>query len=89
MKTVQKKITVKNRNGSGKLRGQVRELEQKLSEMHTRAVQAEAVLTFSAAPIYTVDRELLITSINDIALQAMGYRRDEVVGKMTCAGGGV
>ena len=38
-----------------------------------------------AAPMVVVDRNLLITSVNDVALKAMGYHRDEVVGKMTCA----
>jgi len=38
-----------------------------------------------AAPMIVVDRNLLITSVNDAALKAMGYHRDEVVGKMTCA----
>ncbi len=32
-----------------------------------------------------VDRNLIITSVNDAALKTMGYHRDEVVGKMTCA----
>ena len=38
-----------------------------------------------AAPMVVVDRNLVITSVNDAALKAMGYHRDEVVGKMTCA----
>ncbi|MEJ2192355.1 MAG: methyl-accepting chemotaxis protein [Nitrospirota bacterium] len=35
--------------------------------------------------MFVVDRDLMITSINDAALKAMGYKRDEVVGRMTCA----
>jgi PAS domain S-box-containing protein len=38
-----------------------------------------------AAPMYTVDTNLMITFVNTAALTAMGYRREEVVGKMTCA----
>ncbi len=41
--------------------------------------------TSIAAPIMMVDRNLVITSVNDAALKTMGYQRDEVVGKMTCA----
>jgi methyl-accepting chemotaxis protein len=47
--------------------------------------ETDNVLKSIAAPMYVVDKELIITSINNAALTAMGYRRDEVVGKMTCA----
>ena len=60
-------------------------LKKRLSEMETRLRRAEAVLLSSAAPTFVVDKDLLITSVNDAALTAMGYSRDEVVGKMTCA----
>lgn len=46
---------------------------------------ARNILESIAAPMYVVDRNLLITSINDPALKALGYSRDEVLGKMTCA----
>jgi len=42
------------------------------------------ILTSIAAPMVVTDKDLLITSINDAALNAMGWRREEVVGKMTC-----
>lgn len=35
--------------------------------------------------MFVVDEDLVITSINDTALEATGYTREEVVGKMTCA----
>jgi PAS domain S-box-containing protein len=43
------------------------------------------ILKSIAAPMVVVDKDLMVTSVNDAALKAMGYRRDEVVGKMTCA----
>jgi methyl-accepting chemotaxis protein len=47
--------------------------------------ETENILKSIAAPMYVVDKNLVITSINDPALKFMGYSRDEVVGKMTCA----
>jgi PAS domain S-box-containing protein len=47
--------------------------------------ETENILTSIAAPMFVVDKNLVITSINDAALKFMGYNRDEVVGKMTCA----
>ena len=38
-----------------------------------------------AAPMFVTNKNLIITTINDAALQTMGYSRDEVVGKMSCA----
>jgi len=38
-----------------------------------------------AAPMVVVDRNLVVTFVNDAALKTMGYHRDDVVGKMTCA----
>jgi PAS domain S-box-containing protein len=74
-------------SGTGKENGMTRigTLEKQLAEMTARARQCEAVLACSAAPTFTVDRDLTISSVNDPALKAMGYRREEVVGKMTCA----
>ena len=53
-----------------KLKARIRELEREISAI--------------AAPMLVVDKDLVITSINDAALTAMGYGREEVVGKMTC-----
>ena len=47
--------------------------------------ETENILGSVAAPMFVTDKNLLITSVNDAALKAMGYNRDEVVGKMTCA----
>jgi methyl-accepting chemotaxis protein len=47
--------------------------------------ETENILKAVAAPMFVVDKNLVITSINDAALKFMGYNRDEVVGKMTCA----
>jgi methyl-accepting chemotaxis protein len=55
------------------------------TEMVRARWETENILKSIAAPMYVVDRSLVITSINDAALKFMGYSRDEVVGKMTCA----
>ena len=55
----------------------------------TEAVRAkweiDNILTSIGAPMLVTDKDLKITAINDAALEAMGYQRDEVVGHMTCA----
>jgi methyl-accepting chemotaxis protein len=56
-----------------------------VSEAARAKWEIENVLTSIAAPMFVVDTELTITSINDAALKKMGYRREEVVGRMTCA----
>ena len=53
--------------------------------LQERIAQLETERAAIAAPMFTVDKELLITYINDAALTVMGYNREEVVGKMTCA----
>ncbi len=45
----------------------------------------EMILDAIAAPMFVTDKDLVVTRVNDAALGAMGYRREEVVGKMTCA----
>ncbi|UCC98411.1 MAG: PAS domain-containing methyl-accepting chemotaxis protein [Phycisphaerales bacterium] len=47
--------------------------------------QWENIFSSMAAPMFVTDKNLVITRINDTALNAMGYTREEVVGKMTCA----
>ena len=55
------------------------------SEIHDAKWQTENILASAAAPMFVVDPNLVITSINNAALKAVGYRREEVVGRMTCA----
>ncbi len=73
------------KSGSRTAQGRGAVLEKQLAALRQRAVQAEAVLACSAAPTFTVDRDLTITAINNAALAAMGYRREDVVGRMSCA----
>jgi PAS domain S-box-containing protein len=73
------------RSGNGATRARIPVVKTKRAKTREKAVQSDAVLTYSAAPIYIVDQDLMITAINDAALKAMGYQRDEVVGRMTCA----
>jgi methyl-accepting chemotaxis protein len=70
---------------NGKTSARIRELELQLVEERTRANMAENLLTSSAAPTVVVDRDLTITAVNEAALKTMGYEKDEVVGRMTCA----
>ncbi len=51
----------------------------------SKAQELEAILGAIAAPMFVVDKDLIITRINDAACKASGYNREEVVGKMTCA----
>jgi methyl-accepting chemotaxis protein len=85
--TVKKENTRARTSGAAKGNGttRIRALERQLAEMAARAKECEAVLSCSAAPTYTVDKDLTITSVNDPALKVMGYHREDVVGKMTCA----
>jgi methyl-accepting chemotaxis protein len=45
----------------------------------------EGFLSNMADAAFRTDTDLVIQIINDVALKTMGYRREEVVGKMTCA----
>ena len=45
----------------------------------------EGFLSNMADPAFRTDLDLVIQGINDAALKALGYKREEVLGKMTCA----
>lgn len=45
----------------------------------------EGFLSNMADMAFRVDKNLIIQNINDVALKATGYTREEVVGKMKCA----
>jgi PAS domain S-box-containing protein len=45
----------------------------------------EGFLANMADMAFRTDTRLVVQNINDVALNALGYRREEVVGKMTCA----
>ncbi len=45
----------------------------------------ELLMKSMATPVVVVEPDLTISMVNDAALDIMGYRREEVVGKMTCA----
>jgi len=62
----------------------IKELERRLAESDMKSRQCEAIVSSIAAPMFVVDRDLTVTFINDAALKAMGYHREEVVGKMSC-----
>ena len=48
------------------------------------AALAAQVVRSAAASMFVVDPELKVRMISDEMLDTLGYRRDEVVGKMTC-----
>ncbi|MEW5924864.1 MAG: PAS domain-containing protein, partial [Candidatus Zixiibacteriota bacterium] len=49
------------------------------------AKELESILSSIAAPMFVTDENLVIRRINDAACKFMGYNKDEVIGKMTCA----
>ena len=73
------------REENAKLGLRIGELESALETARAKNVKNEAILCKIAAPMFVVDKNLQITSINSAACQAMGYRQDEVIDKMTCA----
>ncbi len=68
----------------GKSYGGIEVIVDKTKEVRAKW-ETHNILSSIAAPMFVVDKDLVITSVNDAALRAMGYGRDEVVGKMTCA----
>lgn len=75
--------SVKEENA--KLNQRVGDLESALESARRENRRYEAIMSAIAAPMFVVDKNLLVTSINSAACQAMGYRTEEVIGKMTCA----
>ncbi|MDI6790553.1 MAG: methyl-accepting chemotaxis protein [Thermodesulfobacteriota bacterium] len=75
----------KTKSVAGQGTTKARDYEGEIREALARAKQCENIVASIAAPMFVTDKDLVITSINDAALKAMGYARDEVVGKMTCA----
>lgn len=67
------------------IRDRIKTLEKEIEQAQQQAEHSQRILGSIAAPMFVVDREFTITSINDAALKVMGYNRDEVVGKMNCA----
>ncbi len=67
------------------LQNRVEELEGELAKISKSNTRCKSIVEGIAAPMIVVDRDFLITYVNGAALEAMGYRREEVEGKMTCA----
>lgn len=68
-----------------RLQSRIEDLETRLAEASEKAVKNETIMGGIAAPMFVVDKNLVVTYINDPALNALGYSRNEVVGKMTCS----
>jgi PAS domain S-box-containing protein len=49
------------------------------------AFKMDNILKSIGAPMFVADKELVVQSVNDVILKVLGYTREEVVGKMTCA----
>ncbi|MDZ7260506.1 MAG: Cache 3/Cache 2 fusion domain-containing protein [candidate division KSB1 bacterium] len=64
-------------------------MKESLIASQKQAAQAkwetDNILKSIGAPMIVTDADLKITSINEAAAKAIGYTREEVVGKMTCA----
>jgi PAS domain S-box-containing protein len=56
-----------------------------VKEAGKKARDLESALDAISAPMFITNKDLRITRINDPALKATGYNREEVIGKMTCA----
>ena len=70
---------------NAQLMQRIQQLESELAMEREQKKISDDIVLKAAAPLFVTDRNLIITNINDAALQAMGYSRDEVVGKMSCA----
>ncbi len=68
----------------GNIQGGIEVISDQTEVVRARR-ETENILASIAAPMFVVDKNLVVTSVNDAALKFMGYNRDEVVGKMTCA----
>jgi len=89
-KTKKSTSTGKRKASNGKRKaagsnGRSAGLQKQLAEVNALAQHYENVWGAIAAPMVVVDKDLVVTMVNDAALNAMGYARDEVLGKMTCA----
>jgi PAS domain S-box-containing protein len=58
---------------------------RKNNSAEKQILELESILSGISAPMLVTDKHLKIVRINDAALQAAGYRREEVVGRMNCA----
>lgn len=67
------------------LQTRITEIEGELDKANQSRLRCKSIVESMAAPMIVVDRDFLITYVNDAALEAMGYRREEVEGKMSCA----
>ncbi len=77
--------TATRKNGNEKAALHASGMKKRIAELEQRAKRAENLLHCSAAPMLVVDKNLTITGINDAALGAMGYHREEVVNRMACS----
>jgi len=61
------------------------ELVQDLTENKNAEAKEKSFMAGITDPVFKCDEKLVITDCNDAFVKAMGYSRDELVGKMTCA----
>ncbi|MDA8242258.1 MAG: PAS domain-containing protein [Nitrospiraceae bacterium] len=80
-----KKVTIrkgrsvkKTTKETGRTRASAGVSRRSVSGLQERLAKAENVLRSCAAPMLLVDRDLIITAINDAALSAMGYSRERL-----------
>jgi len=60
------------------------EKKEKEEDIHYVIEKNRAVLEGMVDPFFVTDKDLKVWYINDAALKALGYTKDEIVGKMTC-----
>ena len=61
------------------------EMIQDLTENKNAEAKEKSFMSGITDPVFKCDKDLVITDCNDSFVKAMGYSRDELVGKMTCA----
>jgi len=62
-----------------------KEEKKNAEDVHDVIKKSQAVLDGMVDPFFVTDKNLVIQYINDAALNALGYNKSEVEGKMTCA----
>ncbi len=78
------KIQTEYRSDFNIIKNNLNQCIDTLTEAEKAKEYVDDVLRNIGAPMFVADPNLIVTSINDAALNILGYTRQEVEGKMTC-----